>query len=154
MQLSAPINELKRKAKLLRRDAGITHHQALDTIAKQEGYANWSILIRKFEEHKFKPNPKVKVGFQLTNLPLSDEYRAEAIDVANSAFEHVFHRIEPDNPVSTRKLWDVEKFVDEHHFTEELLPIDSEYALSLIESGMLFYVVDLAQEADGMASAS
>lgn len=152
MRLSAPINELKRKAKLLRRDADITHSQALDAIAKQEGYANWSILIRKFEEHKFKPNSKVKVGFQLTNLPLSEEYRVEAIDVAKSTFEHVFQRIEPDNPVSTRKLWDAEKFVDEHHFTEDLLPIDSEYALSLIESGMLLYVVNLAQKAEEMTA--
>lgn len=153
MQLSAPINELKRKAKLLRRETGIAHNQALDTVAKQEGYANWSILIRKFEGLKFKPNSKVKTGFQLTALPLTEEFRAEAIEVANHTFEHVFRRIEPDNPVLTRSLWDVAKFVDEHHFREEILPIDSEYALSLIESDMLFYVINLATEADRMASA-
>ena len=42
MNLSAPINELKRKAKLLRRSEGIPLNQAQARIAKEEGYAGSS----------------------------------------------------------------------------------------------------------------
>lgn len=41
INLSAPINELKRKAKLIRREEGIPLNQALARIAKEEGYASW-----------------------------------------------------------------------------------------------------------------
>ena len=40
MNLSAPINELKRKAKLLRRSEGIPLNQALTCIAQEEGYTS------------------------------------------------------------------------------------------------------------------
>lgn len=49
MNLSAPINELKRKAKLLRRSEGIPLNQAYSRIANEEGYANWGLLIRDYE---------------------------------------------------------------------------------------------------------
>lgn len=44
MKLSAPIYYLKRKAKLLSRKEGIPLHQALDRVALQEGYNDWSFL--------------------------------------------------------------------------------------------------------------
>lgn len=44
MKLSAPIYHLKRKARLLSREAAIPLHQALDRIARQEGYSSWSLL--------------------------------------------------------------------------------------------------------------
>ena len=45
MQLSAPIYVLKRKAKLLARDINIALHQALDKVALEEGFQNWSHLV-------------------------------------------------------------------------------------------------------------
>lgn len=48
MKLSAPIFSLKRQAKLLSRTAGIPLHAALDRIAVQENYANWSLLAAKW----------------------------------------------------------------------------------------------------------
>ncbi|MDJ1007863.1 MAG: DNA helicase [Paracoccaceae bacterium] len=45
MQLSAPIYVLKRKAKLLARDIDIALHQALDKVAIEEGFQNWSHLV-------------------------------------------------------------------------------------------------------------
>ncbi len=44
MRLSAPIYQLKRRAKRLARDAKIALHEALDRVARQEGFAAWSQL--------------------------------------------------------------------------------------------------------------
>ncbi len=44
MRLSAPIFRLKRRARLLARDEKIALHEALDRIAREEGYAGWSLL--------------------------------------------------------------------------------------------------------------
>ena len=59
-------------------------------------------------------------------------------------------RIEPDNPKDTRALWDAEDYVDNHHLSDDMLPIDSEYALSLIEAFLVHDVIRLAVEADKM----
>ncbi|AFL50810.1 replicative DNA helicase [Sinorhizobium fredii] len=47
MKLSAPIYHLKRKAKRLSRDENIPLHAALDRVALQEGYNDWSLLASK-----------------------------------------------------------------------------------------------------------
>ena len=151
MNLSAPINELKRKAKLLRRSEGIPLNQALARIAKEEGYASWGLLIRDYEAQKPKPTVQPKSGYQITTLPVDEAYRKEAIELANSTFEMVMRRIEPDNPKETRSLWDAEDYVDNHHLSDDMLPIDSEYALSLIEAFLVHHVIRLAVEADTMA---
>lgn len=44
MNFSAPVFRLKRQAKLLSRESGIPLHQALDHIAKREGFDSWSLL--------------------------------------------------------------------------------------------------------------
>jgi len=44
MKLSAPIFQLKRRAKLKARINNIPLHAALDQIAREEGYARWSML--------------------------------------------------------------------------------------------------------------
>ncbi len=62
MNLSAPINELKRKAKLLRRSEGIPLNQAYARIANEEGYANWGLLIRDYEAQKPKPNERPRTS--------------------------------------------------------------------------------------------
>lgn len=43
-QLNTPIYQLKRQAKQLARDRDIAHSQALDTVARQHGFASWSLL--------------------------------------------------------------------------------------------------------------
>lgn len=43
------IERLKREAKLLCRNSPITHSEALDSIAKANGYSNWSLLMRHVE---------------------------------------------------------------------------------------------------------
>ena len=47
MKLSAPLYHLKRRAKLLSRTENIPLHEALDRIARQEGFAGWSLLAVK-----------------------------------------------------------------------------------------------------------
>ena len=47
MNLSAPIHQLKRKARLMRRAERIPLHAALDRIAVEEGYRSWSLLSAK-----------------------------------------------------------------------------------------------------------
>jgi len=44
MKLSAPIFQLKRRAKLMARAGNLPLHEALDRIARQEGFARWSLL--------------------------------------------------------------------------------------------------------------
>ncbi|WFR96175.1 DNA helicase [Rhizobium tumorigenes] len=44
MKLSAPIFQLKRRAKLMARSSGVPLNQALDQIARDEGFARWSML--------------------------------------------------------------------------------------------------------------
>jgi hypothetical protein len=151
MNLSAPINELKRKAKLLRRAEGIPLNQALTRVAKEEGYASWGLLIREYEAQQPKAAVQPRTGYQITSLPVNEAYRKEAIELANSTFEMVMRRIEPDNPKDTRARWDAEDYVDNHHLSPDMLPIDSEYALSLIEAFLVHHVIGLAVEADKMA---
>ena len=45
MRLSAPVYQLKRKARLLSRTDNIPLHEALDRIAVREGFAAWSLLL-------------------------------------------------------------------------------------------------------------
>ena len=44
MRLSAPIFRLKRRARLMARDEKLPLHEALDRIARDEGFAAWSLL--------------------------------------------------------------------------------------------------------------
>jgi replicative DNA helicase len=49
MRLSAPIYQLKRRAKLLAREEKIPLHQAQDRVAAEEGFTAWSLLASRFE---------------------------------------------------------------------------------------------------------
>ncbi|TAX63227.1 DNA helicase [Rhizobium ruizarguesonis] len=44
MKLSAPIFQLKRRAKLMARNNSVPLNEALDQIARDEGFARWSLL--------------------------------------------------------------------------------------------------------------
>ncbi len=103
------------------------------------------------ENQNVKPKKKEmenKIAVKITALPLVGEDRMEFIALANQEFERVFERIEPENPELTRSFWNAEEFIDEEILTQDKLPIDRDYALSLIESFMLGYVVQLAVQAD------
>lgn len=50
MKLSAPVFRLKRKARLKSRQAQIPLHQALDQVAREEGFESWSLLAGRYAE--------------------------------------------------------------------------------------------------------
>lgn len=50
MKLSAPIHVLKEQAKLLKKEKSITNTEALDLIAKREGFDSWSLLQSKKDD--------------------------------------------------------------------------------------------------------
>jgi len=47
MRLSAPIYQLKRQAKLLSRADNIPLHEAQDRVAREQGFATWSLLASR-----------------------------------------------------------------------------------------------------------
>ncbi|MEM7101299.1 MAG: DNA helicase [Pseudomonadota bacterium] len=57
MQISAPLFVLKRQARLLSRRDNLPLHEALNQIARQEGYDAWSLLAR----HALHQSPARKV---------------------------------------------------------------------------------------------
>lgn len=60
MKLSAPIYRLKRKARLLSREANIPLYEALDRVAVEEGFGSWSLLVAKT------PSPAARLFAQLS----------------------------------------------------------------------------------------
>lgn len=152
MSLSAPIYVLKRRAKQLSREAGIPLNQALDRIARDEGFQTWSLLIARGQSTGAVPSPDSE-KMQITSLPIDEPDRTEFVRTANEVFEVVLERIEAQHPDATRRLWNAERFVDELLLRDDMLPIGRDYALSLIEAFLVHHVVNLAVEADEQATA-
>lgn len=46
------LDQLRRDAKRMAREQSLTHSQALDTLARQRGFQNWSLLVKNAQ-----PNP-------------------------------------------------------------------------------------------------
>ncbi len=88
---------------------------------------------------------------KISTLPLTGQDRKEFIEAANHSFERIIKRIEPENPELTRSLWDADRFIDEEILKPVMLPIDRDYALSLVEAFSVGYVIALAVEADDQA---
>ena len=63
MKLSVPIFRLKRQAKQLARDRKISLNQALDRIAKSEGFQSWSLLAAQHTKSK----PAAQILAELTS---------------------------------------------------------------------------------------
>jgi len=62
MRLSAPIYRLKRQAKLLSREDDVPLHEALNRVAKAEGFQSWSHLAASYDNAK----PARKILAELT----------------------------------------------------------------------------------------
>lgn len=85
---------------------------------------------------------------KITSLPLKDTDRKEFVDTANLVFESVINRMEPQNPNEIRELWDAEHYIDNILLQENMLPIDRDYALSLIDAFLVHYVLELVSQTD------
>lgn len=68
MNLSVPIYQLKRQAKLLSRHDGVPLHEALNSIAKQEGFQSWSLLAARHAESG--PAAKILAALEIGDLVL------------------------------------------------------------------------------------
>ena len=101
-----------------------------------------------------KKKMKNRASVEISALPLNANDTREFIKVANSSFERVFDRIEPENPELTRSLWDAGKYINEDVLTPDRLPIDRAEALSIIDTFMMGYIIQLAVEADEIAASS
>lgn len=55
MRLSAPVFQLKRRARVLARNESIPLHRALDRVAREEGFAAWSLLANRLVAHEPAP---------------------------------------------------------------------------------------------------
>lgn len=93
MKLSAPINILRRKARLLSREKSIPLHDALDRIAAAEGVQDWSLLVSQNSKQpnarrlyaKIQPGDLVLIGARpgQGKTLLSLQVLAEAMSAGN-----------------------------------------------------------------------
>ena len=90
---------------------------------------------------------EIKSAIQIISLPLAGKDYEEFIKTSNDLFEKALQIIEHEDPESVRKLWNADQYIDEV-IRPDKLPIDRNYALSLIESFMIHKVTDLASEVD------
>ncbi|WP_156472905.1 hypothetical protein [Pseudorhodoferax sp. Leaf265] len=51
------LREFRSRAKAIRREGGMIHSHALDSIAREEGFADWQSLIHFSNAHPFEPDP-------------------------------------------------------------------------------------------------
>ena len=98
------------------------------------------------ENQKSKPMEK-KTVVKITTLPLAGKDRKEFIDVANRKFEDTLQSIEHGHPELVRKLWNPEQYIEEV-IKPDMLPIDRDYALSLVEAFLIHNVLELATTVD------
>jgi hypothetical protein len=115
---------------------------------QSDGYDYRLVRNKKLSNEKHIINPKKnKISVQISALPLSESDRKEFIEIANKKFENILETIEPTHPELVRKLWNPGQYIDEV-LKPDMLPIDRDYALSLIEAFLIHNVIDLATETD------
>ena len=90
-------------------------------------------------------------GPKIVSLPLAGQDRLDFIDVANAVFETVLLTMEPEHPKIVRQLWKPDFYIDNDLLQKDMLPIDRNYALSLIEAFLVHHVLDLIIQADDIA---
>lgn len=84
----------------------------------------------------------------ITSLPVSGADRTALIEEANTAFERILERIEPQNEELTRSLWDAGHYIDHHLVTMDMLPMSRADTAYYIDAFLVHHVIALAVEAD------
>jgi hypothetical protein len=94
-----------------------------------------------------KPQKKEKkTAVKISALPLVGTNLKKAIEVANRKFEDLIQMMEPRYPELIRNLWNPEKWIDEV-LRPDMLPIERDYAFSLIEAFLVHHFIELDTEA-------
>ncbi|RVH23020.1 hypothetical protein [Sinorhizobium meliloti] len=65
----------------------------------------------------------------ITSVPVGGAARAVLIEAANTVFEKIIDRMEPENEDLTRSLWDAGHYIDKHLFKEGMLPMTPDHAV-------------------------
>ena len=94
------------------------------------------------------PNKKAKKARKISALPLKGNDRKKFIKVANEVFPYVLERLDPRYPQIVQAIWDPAFYIDQVLLRKDMLPIDVDYALSLVEAFLVHHVMDLAEEAE------
>lgn len=98
------------------------------------------------EKQKIRPMEKKSI-VKINTLPLAESDLKEFINVANKKFEDALQSIEHSHPELVRKLWNPEQYIEEV-IKRDMLPIDRDYALSLVEAFLIHKVIELATTVD------
>lgn len=93
------------------------------------------------KKHIIKPK-KNKITVQIYTLPLSRSDRKEFIEVANKKFDELLQIMEPIHPELIRKLWNADQYI-QGVLKPDMLPIDRDYALSLVEAFLINHFISL-----------
>lgn len=120
-----------------------------DVAGHQSGGYDYFLAKREkssIKNQKIKPMEK-KSTVKITTLPLAESDLKEFINVANKKLEDTLQSIEHAHPELIRKLWNPEQYMEEV-IKPDMLPIDRDYALSLVEAFLIHKVIELATEAD------
>lgn len=92
-------------------------------------------------------NKKKKVSkSQVTSLPIKGRMRSEFIRVANEKFDEILQRIEYEEPGVLHQIWNADEYIDNILFKEDMLPINKDYALSLIDALLIHHVLKLIEK--------
>ena len=97
-----------------------------------------------FELPEIEQRPTVKISA----LPLIGADRKEFIEAANEKFEDLVQMMEPEHPELVRQLWNPEHYIDEYILKQDMLPIDRDYALSLVDAFLVHHFMALDIQAD------
>ncbi|RLJ69329.1 hypothetical protein [Pedobacter alluvionis] len=87
---------------------------------------------------------------QISALPLVGADRKEFIEAANEKFEDLIRTMNPKHPELVRQKWNPEQYIDEV-LKADMLPIEREYALSLVSAFLVHLFIDLDTEASNEA---
>lgn len=112
-------------------------------LVKNEKPSNENQIIKSQKKEK-------KNTGQISALPMAGVNLKKSIEVANRKFEDLVQMMEPKHPELVRKQWNPERYIDEV-LKPDMLPIERDYALSLIESFLVHHFIDLDAEADKQA---
>ncbi|MXV50280.1 hypothetical protein GS399_04795 [Pedobacter sp. HMF7647] len=113
-------------------------------------FADYRLKKKKITPTENQPikSMKKKSTAEIFSLPLTGANRKKFIETANSAFERVIERVEPEHPELVRELWNPEEYIDVFALKPDILPVDRDYALSLIDTFMVHHVIALAVQTD------
>lgn len=82
----------------------------------------------------------------VTSLPIKGRMRSEFIRLANEKFDEILQTIDYKELDVLRQIWNTNEYIDNILFKEDMLPINKDYALSLIDAFLIHHVLELIEK--------